>query len=73
MTGIKVRVIQVPGQLSAMQCLIKLIMKGWVNNIELRNRRFPLSEYNTTVNIMQVVVIFVSLVRESQIIVKDVL
>jgi hypothetical protein len=68
-----VRDIQVFGQLSALQHLIKVIMKGWVNDIELQNRRLPLSEYNTTVNIMQAVVIVVGLVRESTIIIKDVL
>jgi hypothetical protein len=44
-----------------------------INNIELQNRRFTLSEYNTTIDIMQVVVAFVSLIRESTIIIKDAL
>jgi hypothetical protein len=48
-------------------------MKGHVNNIELWNRRFPPSEYNTTINIMQAVFIVVSLVGESTIVVKDAL
>jgi hypothetical protein len=48
-------------------------MKGRVNNIELQNRKFPSSEYKTTVDIMQVVAVFVILVRESTIILKDVL
>ncbi len=73
MRRVKVRDIQVSGQLSAMQHIIEVIMKGWVKDIELGNRRFPLLEYNTTVNIMQAVVIVVGLVRESTIIVKDVL
>ncbi len=72
MRRVKVRDIQVSGQLSAIQCLITLIMKGRVNYIELQNRRFPSSEYDTTVKIMQVVVIVVSLVRESMVAVKDV-
>jgi hypothetical protein len=73
MRRVKGRDIQVSGQLSAMQCLIKVIMKGRVNDIELRNRRFPSSEYNTTINIMQAVVVVISLVRESTIVVKEVL
>ena len=44
-----------------------------INNIELQNRRFTLSEYNTTIDIMQVVVVFVSLVRKSTIVIIDVL
>ncbi len=67
------RDIQVSGQLSTMQRLIKFIMKGQVNDIMMRNRRFPSSEYNTTVNVMKAVVIVVTLVRESTIVVKDVL
>jgi hypothetical protein len=65
MRRVKVRDIQVSSQLSAMQRLIKVIIKGWVNNIELRNRRFPSSEYNTAIDITQAVVIVVGLVRES--------
>ena len=48
-------------------------MKGRVNDIDLRNRRLPLLEYNTTVNIMQAVAVVVSLDGESTIMVKDVL
>jgi hypothetical protein len=72
MRRVKARDIQVFGQLSTMQCLIELITKGLVNNIELHNRRFSSLEYNT-INIMQAVVVVVSLVRESTIVVKDVL
>ena len=73
MRRVKVRDIQVFGQLSAMQCLVEVIMKVQVNDIKLRNRRLPSSEYNTTIDIMQVVVAFVSLIRESTIIIKDAL
>jgi hypothetical protein len=73
MSGVKVGDIQVLGQLGAMQCLIKLIMKGRVNNIKFWNRRFPPLEYNATIYIMQAVVTCDSLIRESTIIVKEVL
>ncbi len=73
MRRVKVRDIQVFGQLSAMQCLVEVIMKVQVNDIKLRNRRLPSSEYNTTIDIMQAVVVVVGLVREPKITIKDVL
>ncbi len=71
MSGVKVGDIQVLGQLSAMQCLIKLVMKGRVKDIKFWNRRFPPSEYNATVENMEAIVAFISLIRESTIVVKD--
>ncbi len=59
-----------------MQRLLEVITKVQANDIKLRNRRLPLSEYNTTVNIMQAVVAVaavVGLVREPMIIIKHVL
>ncbi len=49
------------------------MMKGWVNDTKLGNRRLLLLEYNATVNIMEAIIKVIGLAREPTIIIKDVL
>jgi hypothetical protein len=74
MRRVEVGDIQVLGQLSAMQHFIKLIVEVQANNIKLGKRRFLLSEYNTTIDVMEVVVItVVGLDRKPAIVKGDIL
>jgi hypothetical protein len=73
MRRVKVGDIQVLGQLSHMHCFVEVVVKVRVNDNKLGNRRFLLSEYKSTVNVMKAVIVVVGLVRKPAIIIEDVL
>jgi hypothetical protein len=55
-----------------MQCFVKVIVEVRVRDIKLGNRRLILSEYNTTINVMEAVIIAVGLIRIPAIVIEDV-
>ncbi len=72
MRKVEVGYIQILGQLSTMQRFVKVIVEVRVNDI-MGNRILLFLEYNAIVNVMEAVIVVVSLIRKPTIVIEDVL